>query len=153
MDYDVIVLACKTLNYRDKLRLAQLLIQIARQEEEKIHPINQVDIKTTKNQTENKQISANNTDIKVPKESKAKQTTIKDTIKTKVELNNIKDPVEYVLPRILKLKPAKLQSLSNSISSMFQYHGGISKAEIEKIILTLQKRKIIKIEQNNVKYL
>ena len=40
MNYDVIVLACEQLSYRDKLRLAQLLIQIARKEEENENPQN-----------------------------------------------------------------------------------------------------------------
>ena len=38
MNYDVIALACEQLDYRDKLRLAQLLIQTARKEEETVNP-------------------------------------------------------------------------------------------------------------------
>jgi hypothetical protein len=38
MNYDVIALACEQLSYRDKLRLAQLLIQTARKEEEVENP-------------------------------------------------------------------------------------------------------------------
>ncbi|NRA84677.1 MAG: hypothetical protein HRU22_13190 [Gammaproteobacteria bacterium] len=38
MNYDVIALACEQLDYRDKLRLAQLLIQTARKEEEVATP-------------------------------------------------------------------------------------------------------------------
>lgn len=38
MDYEDIALACERLDYRDKLRLAQLLIQIARKEEENLNP-------------------------------------------------------------------------------------------------------------------
>jgi len=38
MNYDVIALACEQLDYRDKLRLAQLLIQTARKEEENSSP-------------------------------------------------------------------------------------------------------------------
>jgi hypothetical protein len=38
VNYDVIALACEQLSYRDKLRLAQLLIQIARKEEENENP-------------------------------------------------------------------------------------------------------------------
>lgn len=34
MNYEVIALACEQLSYRDKLRLAQALIQAARKEEE-----------------------------------------------------------------------------------------------------------------------
>ncbi|WP_413699096.1 hypothetical protein ACLKMH_16330 [Psychromonas sp. KJ10-10] len=38
MNYDVIALACEQLSYRDKFRLAQLLIQTARKEEEVENP-------------------------------------------------------------------------------------------------------------------
>ncbi|CAK2324997.1 MULTISPECIES: hypothetical protein [Vibrio] len=38
MNYDVIALACEQLSYRDKLRLAQLLVQTARKEEEVQNP-------------------------------------------------------------------------------------------------------------------
>jgi len=38
MDYDEIAVLCGQLSYRDKFRLAQLLIQIARKEEEEKHP-------------------------------------------------------------------------------------------------------------------
>ena len=40
MTYDVVAFACEKLNYRDKLRLAQLLIQTARKEEENENPQN-----------------------------------------------------------------------------------------------------------------
>jgi len=45
MTYDVIVLACEQLSYRDKLRLAQLLIQTARKEEENTNPQNSIEPK------------------------------------------------------------------------------------------------------------
>ena len=38
MIYDEIILACEQLSYKDKLRLAQLLIQTARKEEENANP-------------------------------------------------------------------------------------------------------------------
>lgn len=38
MDYDEIAKLIEPLGYRDKLRLAQLLIQLARKEEESSHP-------------------------------------------------------------------------------------------------------------------
>jgi len=52
----------------------------------------------------------------------------------------------------LKLKPVKKKSLTNSISSMFQFQGGISNIDIEKIIVELQKRKVINIANNNIIY-
>jgi len=36
---------------------------------------------------------------------------------------------------------------------MFQFQGGISDVDIDKIISKLQKRKIIKVENNNISYL
>jgi len=123
MTYDVIALACEQLSYRDKLRLAQLLIQVARKEEENTNPQNRVEPKT-------------------------------DTKKAKGELPLKEvDTIEYVIERILKLKPAKKKSLINSITSMFQFQGGISEADIAKIIAKLQKRKVIKVENNNISYL
>ena len=123
MNYDVIALACEQLSYRDKLRLAQLLIQIARQEEENENPQN-----------------------------RAKQEVLENA-KTKKEPLKELDTIEYVLGRLLKLKPVKRQSLINSIKSMFQFQGGISDSDINKIISELQKRKYIKLEQNTVHYL
>ena len=38
MDYDEIAVLCEQLSYRDKFRLAQLLIQLARKEEEEKKP-------------------------------------------------------------------------------------------------------------------
>ena len=124
MTYDEIAVVCEQLHYRDKLRLAQLLIQHARKEEE----------------TENPQKR-----LKEPpqKESKAQH---------KEEQN--KDVIEYVIERLLKLKPSKKSSLLNSISAMFQFQGGISGAELEKIITELQKRKYLSIDsKNKVTYL
>jgi predicted RNase H-like HicB family nuclease len=70
-------------------------------------------------------------------------------------LENIKeaDAIEYVVERLLKLKPVRKQSLINSIKAMFQFQGGISDSDTDKIISELQKRKHIKVEQNKVFYL
>ncbi len=122
MSYDVIALACEKLSYRDKLRLAQLLIQTARKEEENLHPNNRTEpepVKKAKNQPDSQ----------------------KETITT-----------AYIVERLLKLRPTKKTSLSNSIKAMFQFQGGISDPDIEKIIAELQKLKHIKIEENNVRY-
>lgn len=40
MDYAEIAKQCESLSYRDKLRLAQLLVQLGRKEEEESHPDN-----------------------------------------------------------------------------------------------------------------
>jgi hypothetical protein len=120
MTYDEIVLACEPLSYRDKLRLAQSLIQTARKEEENTNP-------------------QNRSEPKIIDKTKAKEEDI--------------DVIEYVVERLLKLKPVKQQSLVNSIKAMFQFQGGIADSDIDKIIAELQKRKYIKIEQNKVSYL
>ena len=122
MSYDLIALACEQLSYRDKLRLAQLLIQAARKEEENANP-------------------QNRSEPKVVQKAKAKDEPSKDI-----------DMIEYVMERLLKLKPVKKQSLTNSIKAMFQFQGGIADSDIDKIISELQKRNYIKIEQNSVSY-
>lgn len=121
MNYDVITLACESLSYRDKFRLAQWLIQVARKEEENANPQNRIGTTTD-----------NTTAKKAPKDI----TTI-----------------EYIETRLLKLKPTKIKSLTNSIKSMYQFQGGISENDIDKIVSELQERKFIKIEQNKVIYL
>ena len=118
MTYDVIALACEKLSYRDKLRLAQLLIQAARKEEENENPQNRAQPQD-KNEPHLKEV----------------------------------DTMEYVVERLLKLKPVKKKSLTNSIRAMFQFQGGIADSDVDNIISKLQKRKHIRIEQNNVSYL
>lgn len=120
MTYDEIAGLCQQLGYRDKLRLAQLLIQLARKEEE----------------TQNAQhpIEENRKDFSKPL--------------------NSSEVVEYVLERLIKLKPTKISSLKNSIAAMFQFQGGITESEQERIISQLQKLKYIQIDANNrVKFL
>lgn len=107
MSYDEIVKVVETLGYRDKLRLAQLLIQFARKEEEEQKP------------AERKSINAQDAEL-----------------------------VEYVKQRLLKLKPVKNASLLNSISAMFQFQGGISESDVDKIIAEIVRKKIIFIDQN-----
>ncbi len=133
MNYDVIALACEQLSYRDKLRLAQLLIQTARKEEENENPETRVKSQPKK---EVKAQPSNNT----PKPQVATSPSNSETI-------------SYVIERISKLKPVKKKSLSNSIKAMFQFQGGISEQDLSKIINELQKRKFIKLENNNITYL
>jgi hypothetical protein len=121
MNYDVIALACEQLDYRDKLRLAQLLIQTARKEEENFSPQKRAEPLTKK----------------VPQK-----------IVEEAEVNTI----SYVTERLSKLKPVKVKSLTNSIKSMFQFQGGISDSDVDKIIKELQKQKHIKLDNNNVSY-
>lgn len=107
MSYDEIARATETLSYRDKFRLAQLLIQIARKEEEDQYP------------TERKAMSAGDKEI-----------------------------IEYVSERLLKSKPSKKPALSNFISTLFQFQGGISEEDKNHIINVLQKKKILSTTEN-----
>lgn len=122
--YDEIVLLCKKMTYRDKLRLAQLLIQLARKEEEEI---------------------ANNKVQNLNQENKKKETQV---VKNKKSDDNV-DKFQYIIERLKKSKPKKLNSLQSFITSMFQFKGGISNIERDKIVSELQKNKFIKIDSNS----
>ena len=122
MSYDEVLASCKSLSYRDKLRLAQFLIQQARKEEEIENPQQRTGGKQSK-------LSASSNTPK-PQESPAQT-------------------IEYVIERLQKLKPSKRSTLLNAITAMFQFQGGISDADKEKIVKELQKRKHITINANN----
>ncbi|MCU0545419.1 MAG: hypothetical protein MUE44_25150 [Oscillatoriaceae cyanobacterium Prado104] len=115
MNYDEIAALCQQLGYRDKLRLAQMLIQLARKEEENQNPQNRI------------------------------EGTWKDSSKGQ---NNLQ-VIQYVFERIIKLKPTRRSTLQNSIDAMFQFQGGISEFEQERIIAELQRLQYIRIDENN----
>jgi hypothetical protein len=52
----------------------------------------------------------------------------------------------YVRERIVKLKPKKKDGVVHSIKAMFQFTGGISEQEIEKVLQNLQKTKFVTID-------
>lgn len=108
MKYEEIAKAVESLSYRDKFRLAQLLIQLGRKQEEEEEEYPQQRPTTGSNSPE--------------------LTT-------------------YVAERINKLRPTKKDGLINSINAMFQFQGGISDADRNKIIEALQKKKIISISE------
>lgn len=102
MTYEELAKASEALSYRDKFRLAQLLLQLGRKQEEEEYP--------------------------APRKSSGPDG---------------QDQTTYVTERLLKLKPAKLTSLSNSIAAMFQFQGGISESDKDAIIENLKKLKVI----------
>jgi hypothetical protein len=110
MTYDQMSKQLEQLSYRDKFRLAQLLIQLARKEEEEAHP-------------------------------KRRQTT---TPTAKLD----PDLIQYVADRLQKLKPSKKEKLFNSIGAMFQFQGGISDRDKERIFSELHKARHIDIGKN-----
>ena len=111
MKYEEVAKLAEELDYRDKLRLAQLLIQLARKEEEGQRP------------------------------TRRKPSASVDT--------SASESITYVAERLLKLRPAKVSSLMNSIGAMFQFQGGISDADTEAIVTELQRRHYIVIDRNN----
>ena len=119
MAYDEIIALCEQLGYRDKLRLAQLLIQLARKEEETQNPLRRIE------------------------ENQPVVSKVQDKLEEKLET------IKYVIERLIKLKLSKRSSLANSIGAMFQFQGGISDSDKEEVILELQRLKYIQIDANN----
>ncbi len=110
MTYSELSKEIEQLSYRDKFRLAQLLIQLARKEEEEQNP-------------EQRQ---------------------KPAPSGKLD----RELVQYVADRLRKLKPSKKEALFNSIAAMFQFQGGISDGDKERIFSELQKRGHIVVAEN-----
>lgn len=54
--------------------------------------------------------------------------------------------VAYVRERLRKLNPKTKGAAVHSIEAMFQFHGGISKAETERVIASLQKEKFLSLD-------
>ena len=108
MTYEKLSKQIEQLSYRDKFRLAQLLIQLARKEEEEAHP-------------------------------ERRQTTTIPTAKLDPDL------IQYVADRLRKLKPSKKEKVFNSIDAMFQFQGGISDRDKERIFSELHKAQHIDI--------
>ncbi|QUE52267.1 hypothetical protein KBB96_05085 [Luteolibacter ambystomatis] len=53
--------------------------------------------------------------------------------------------VTYAADRLRKLAPKRRDGVIRSIEAMFQFNGGITAAEIEKLVASLQKRKFFAI--------
>src|SRR5690554_5875411 len=126
MSYDVIRLAADKLTYREKMKLAQYLIQAAIKEDEGLNPTD-----------------------RLVSESQSKKTHLEQKDK------NIsgQDVVEYTKERLEKSKPGKVQSLKNFIGAMFQFQGGIEDSKIEEIIYLLEKEGFLSISGSKVTYI
>ena len=107
MTYEDIAKLAERLCYRGKFRLAQLLIQLGRKEEEEQYP------ETRKAATPSGE-----------------------------------DLTQYVYERLVKLRPSKTTGLLNAIGTMFQFQGGISDADKNRIVVELQKHGHISIDQD-----
>ncbi len=125
MKYDDIVKECEKLGYRDKLRLSQHLIVLARKEEEIQHPQNRSNLKHPQSR------------------SNPKQDNISGEPSSDIE------SIHYVIDRITKLRPGKKKSLLNCIKAMYQFQGGVSEEDQVNIIRNLEKQKFLRVESNN----
>jgi hypothetical protein len=126
MSYEIIRLASDKLTYREKMKLAQYLIQAAIKEEESLNPDKRIAYIVEQPQAKPNQES--------------------------VDSKNM-DAVAYVKERLLKSKPSKKQSLMNFIGAMFQFQGGIEDKDIEALIERLVGEDIIVISGNKVTYI
>jgi hypothetical protein len=111
MNYEDIAQHAKSLGYREKFKLAQLLLQLAMKEEEEQYP-------------EHRNLSV-------------------------AQAGGPGDNIDYVAPRLLKLRPSKKEGVLNSIAAMYQFQGGISEADKERIFTGLVKRGYIRVESNS----
>ncbi|MCJ0830498.1 hypothetical protein MN869_18975 [Acinetobacter sp. NIPH1876] len=109
MNYEEVKDLTLQLSYRDKFRLAQLLIQNGRKEEEEQYV---------------------------------------EKVKEEVNID-----ISYIIERLLKSRPRKLQSLMNFIDAMFQFKGSISEDERLKVIELLKRKKVLTVDNNKVTYL
>ena len=107
MTYDELCKQLEQLSYRDKFRLAELLIQLARKEEEEAHP-------------ERRQSTAATTDL----------------------------DLQYVAARVRKSKPSTKEAVLNVISAMFQFKGGISDSDKQRVFSELHKARHFTIGDN-----
>jgi hypothetical protein len=110
MTYNELSKEIEKLSYLDKFRMAQLLIQLARKEEEDQNP------------------------------GQRKATGSSANLEPEL--------VQYVADRLRKLKPSRKDALLNSIGAMFQFQGGISDRDKEKMFTELKKRKHIVVAEN-----
>lgn len=111
MNYEDIAQHARELGYREKLKLAQLLLQLAVKEEEEQNPEKRDSAPTRTGKPE--------------------------------------DTVEYVAARLLKLRPNKKEGVLNSIAAMYQFQGGISDADKERLFTSLVRHGYIRQEPNN----
>lgn len=107
MTYDELSKQIEQLNYRDKFRLAQLLIQLARKEEEEAHPQ-----------------------------------------RRPITTSTAKADLQYIADRVRKSKPSSKEKLMNLIGAMYQFRGGISDGDKERIFSELYKARHIGITEN-----
>lgn len=83
------------------------------------------------------------------------QMAIKEEEEQRPESAEPLDPglVEFVAERLRKLKPSRKDAVLNSIGAMFQFRGGVSDEDKEKIFAELVRSRLLTInEQNRVLY-
>lgn len=173
-NYDAIAHAAEKLGYRDKLRLAQALIQRARNEEAQEHPQQRpathaekvpVVVKEAVKEEVNGNVRPAPPKIgkshtghhgkagsKALVKAKGKVTSAQQSKVVKCDDPDI-DLVGYAASRVLKLRPGKKTGLENSIKAMFQMQGGITDEDIDDVIVGMEKKGYISIDDNRITYL
>lgn len=74
-------------------------------------------------------------------------------VRTAPIFQTMDEAVDYVMKRLAKMRPTKRKTLENAVVTMFKAQGGISEQERDVIVLELEKRGHISInDQNRVIY-
>lgn len=116
MIYDEITMLCGQLNYRDKLRLAQLLIQTARKEEENLNPEKRIEPKTniseTKNKTPNDIGSIESIANKILKLKPGNRKTLTNSVRSMFQFQGgiSESDEKKIITKLQKLKHIKIDS-------------------------------------------
>lgn len=125
MVYEEIKLAAHELSPREKLKLAQYLIQSVMKHEESVRP-------TAWN------------------DSSPKRTKVKGPVSSR-DMDAL-DLVGYVKERLVKSRPSRKQALINYIAAMFQFQGGIGDDQINEVIVKLEREGDLVISGTKVLY-
>lgn len=116
MNYDEIVNKCEELSYRDKLRLSQLLIQLARKEEEIQNPQNRSNINEKNNTAiENPTYDVNSIQYVIDRIDKlrpSKKKTLLNSIRAMYQFQGAisEEDQEKIIARLEKKKFLKIES-------------------------------------------
>lgn len=115
MEYDEIAKHCEILDYRDKLRLSQLLIQLARKEEEIQNPQNRSDLIENKTKTEEPNTDINSIQYVIERLDKlrpSKKKTLMNSIRAMYQFQGAisEEDQETIIDKLEKKKFLKIES-------------------------------------------
>ena len=115
MDYDEIAKHCEILGYRDKLRLSQLLIQLARKEEEIQNPQKRSDLIEHKTKPEEQTTDINSIQYVIERLDKlrpSKKKTLMNSIRAMYQFQGAisDEDQETIIDKLEKKKFLKIES-------------------------------------------